>query len=503
MGEYIIGVDNGGTFIKAALYDCDGKQIALVKEPGEIINPQPGFVELNLERLWQINCTCIREVIKKSGVDPAEISCIGFAGQGKGVYAVDSEGKVFRNAITSSDTRSWRYVENWIKDGTADKVFNLSCQGIFTSHPVSILAWLKDNELENYKKIRWLFSMKDYLIYRLTGEIVADYCNQSGGNFVNLNTGVYDPEILKLLGIPEIFDKLPPLKNPSDICGQVTEEAAKETGCKPGARVIVGMFDVDASAIALGLVSPNEFCIITGTCGINAYISEAPIMNKTVMMNSIYCISGYYFIEEGASTSAGNLEWAIKILYSEESKIAKKEGVNLYSRLDETVAKIEPEESDIVFLPFLNGSDDSSQSKGVWLGMSTVHTKEDMLRAVYEGVVFAHRIHFDKLLKNRPCPAAIRLAGGAVHSDVWVQMFADVFQVPIELVSGGERGTQGVAMAASIAMGYHKDYQAVVAKWIKVKKTFTPRVEKKEIYEKKYRKFKAAIGQVHELWIME
>jgi L-xylulokinase len=500
MSEYIIGVDNGGTFIKAVLYDREGRQIALAKEPGEIFNPQPGAVELSMERLWEINCTCIRRVISESGVEPARIGCIGFAGQGKGVYPIDAAGKPFRNAITSSDNRSWRQVEKWTKDGTAEKIFHLTCQGIYTSHPVSILAWLKETEPENYRKIRWIFSMKDYLIYRLTGEIVTDYCNQSGGGFVNLNTGIYDLEILKLLGIPELSDKLPSLKNPADICGLVTEKAAKETGCKAGTKVIAGMFDVDASAIALGLVSPDELCLITGTCGVNAYVSEEPVKNKTVMLNSMYCIPGYYFIEEGSNTSAGNLEWVIKMLYSGENRMAQKKGVNLYVKLDEAAARMEPEKSDIVFLPFLNGSEDSSQSRGVWLGMSAGHTREHLLRAVYEGVVFSHRIHIDKLLKNRPHPAAIRLAGGAAHSDFWVQIFADVLQIPIELVSGRELGTQGVAMAAGIAMGYFKDYKDVVEKWVKIKKAFTPRPEKKEIYEKNYRRFKSTVEHVHGLW---
>ena len=118
MGRYVIGVDNGGTFIKAALYDEHGRMVSLAREASRTIIPEPGRVEINLNELWAINCRCIAQVLAESG----EVECVGFAGQGKGVYAVDSNGIAFRNGITSSDNRSWQYTKQWMEDGTGDKV---------------------------------------------------------------------------------------------------------------------------------------------------------------------------------------------------------------------------------------------------------------------------------------------------------------------------------------------------------------------------------------------
>ena len=95
MGRYVIGVDNGGTFIKAALYDEHGRMVSLAREASRTIIPEPGRVEINLNELWAINCRCIAQVLAESGVPAGEVECVGFAGQGKGVYAVDSNGMAF------------------------------------------------------------------------------------------------------------------------------------------------------------------------------------------------------------------------------------------------------------------------------------------------------------------------------------------------------------------------------------------------------------------------
>lgn len=500
MPNYVIGVDNGGTFIKAAIYDESGQMVGLAKEPGQVINNSPGLVERDQQLLWDANCACIKNAIQNSGIDPKNILALGFAGQGKGVYMLGERGEIIRNALTSSDTRSWRYVERWEKDGTAEKVFGMTFQKVSESQPVSILAWMKDHEPETYRKIRWVLSMKDYLVYRMTGEVVSDYCNQSGSNYINLATNEYDPEILRLLGIPEISRALPPLMNAADVCGLVTPEAAEATGCVPGTKIITGMFDVDATAIASGLVDEDRLCVIAGTHGVNVYLAREPVKNKTIMLNSLYCIPGYYLIEEGASTSAGILEWVLKILYNAELRQTSTGCNNLYAELNETVSRIEPENCDVLFLPFLNGSRDNVLAKGVWLGMSAADGRDQFLRSVYEGVVFAHRNLVDRLLLNRKKPKAIRLSGGAANSDVWVQIFADALNIPIEIVDGKELGTRGVAIAAAIASGLYQDFSSAVAKNTNVRKTVQPRPDKVLVYDAKYRRFTAAMQQMDPLW---
>ena len=154
----------------------------------------------------------------------------------------------------------------------------------------------------------------------------------------------------------------------------------------------------------------------------------------------------------------------------------------------------------MIFLPFLNGSNEDALAKGTFVGLTAYHNKKHMLRAVYEGIVFSHVTHVKKLLRNRELPKSIRLSGGAANSDVWVQIFADALQIPIDVVGDKELGAQGAAMAAGIAAGIYKDYQEAVSRTVKITKTIYPRPEYKEIYEKKYAAYRAVIDGLSGAW---
>lgn len=499
MQKYLLSVDNGGTYIKAVLADVKGNQIAVDKCRNEIINQGNGYLEYDQQVLWEKNCQCMKGVISKAGILPEEICCIGFAGQGKGLYMVDSHGQSFRNAITSSDVRADCYCRQWNSDGTARRLFPKLYQQIVSGQTAPILRWLKDYEPENYRRIRWVFSMKDFLCFRLTGNAIAGKGSQSGTCLVNLITQDYDMELLEAFGISEIRDKLPPLVWDTELCGVVSEEAARQCGCMPGTPVSAGMFDVDASALAMGVIDPEDLFMITGTCSINGYISPCAITNETVMFNSLYSLPGMYLIEEGSATSAGILEWVIQAIFDNTTS------KDLYEQINNMVESTAPEGSQLFFLPTLNGfkhggGQGSANSRGAWIGLRLEHSKNDMLRAVFEGVVFVHMIHLEHLLKNRKCPSRIRIAGGAVNSAVWMQMFADAMQLPVEIVKDGEMGSKGVAIASSVAVGIYPDINKAVKEMTRMGQIIYPREAYKEIYQKKYKCFKGIVSDMENIW---
>lgn len=202
---------------------------------------------------------------------------------------------------------------------------------------------------------------------------------------------------------------------------------------------------------------------------------------------------GYFLVEESSPTSAGNMEWFIRNLMSYEKAEAKENGGSVYDITNEWVDSIDPKDSNVIFLPFLNGSNEDALAKGTFIGLTAFHNKKHMLRAVYEGIVFSHLTHVKKLLRNRPAPESIRLSGGAANSDVWVQIFADAFQIPIDVIEDKEIGAQGAAIAAGIAAGIYTDYEDAVKRTVKITKTIYPRPEYKEIYEEKYATYRAVI----------
>lgn len=491
--KYLVGIDNGGTFSKAAVFDEDGNQISVDSVGTSTITPKPGYTERDMEQLWQVNAQAVRGAILKSGIHPKDIAGVSFSGHGKGLYLVGQDGKPAYNGILSTDSRAWNYIETWYKNGTDKKIYPKTYQEILVMQPVALLAWMKDHHPEIIENTRYIFAVKDFIRYMLTGEAFAEYTDFTGANLVNLNTGEYDRELLGLFGIEEVYDKLPPLRYSADICGYVTKKASQETGLPEGIPVAAGMFDVDACGIASGLSDEEQMCMIAGTWSINEFISRKPVTNKSVALNSMFCIPEYFLVEESSPTSAGNMEWFIQNLMDCEKKEAEEQGRSVYDLTNEWVESIRPQDNNLIFLPFLNGSGEEPLSKGTFIGMTSYHTKKHMLRAVYEGIVFSHLTHVRKLLLNHEIPASIRLSGGAARSKVWVQIFADVLQIPIDTISDKELGAQGAAIAAGIAAGIYKDYGEAVRRTVHITDRVMPRPEFKAVYEQKYAAYQGVI----------
>ena len=497
MAEYVLGVDNGGTSSKAVVFDLCGREIAQAKENTRLLTPRPGFTERDMEELWQVNARVIREAVRRAGVSPEEILGLSMSGHGKGLYLLGRDGKPARPGIVSTDSRAYQYVDRWNADGTAEKLFARTCQNMLACQPAALLRWLADNEPQTVANIQYIFDVKDYIRYRLTGEACCEITDMSGSGLVNLHTRSYDREILSLLGLSWAWEKLPPLADSFACCGRVTEEAAALCGLAPGTPVAAGLFDIDACAIAMNVTDGSTIASIAGTWAINEYIAAAPVLDRSVKMNSLYCLPGYYLVEESAPTSASNLEWFVGNFLQET---AREKGKPLYDTANEALES-PPKETGIVFLPYLYGGCDDAKATAAFLGLTGDNTREEMLRAVYECVCFVHKMQVDRLLKSRGTPPrAIRLAGGVVNSPAWVQLFADVFAMDVETVEVSELGALGAAIAAAVAAGRYASPQQAAAAMSRPGKTYQPNAGCAGIYRRKYEAFLTADAALAPLW---
>lgn len=497
MAKYVVGLDNGGTSTKAAIFDLEGNEIATAGRQTKTIMPKPGYTERDMEELWLANCECIREAIEKANIDASRILGVAVCGHGKGLYLWGQDGKPAYNGIISTDNRAWKYPKKWYENGVYESLKEQLCQKIIPCQQVSLLAWFKDYHREIYDNIQYVFSVKDYIRFRLTGEAYSEATDISGSGLMDVKHVCFDREILEKLGIEEIYEKLAPIKYSHELCGTVTKEAAALTGLKEGTPVAGGMFDIDSCAIAANITSPDKLVTIAGTWSINEYISEQPIMDGSIAMNSLFAIPGYYLVEECSATSSGNLEWFLENCMENHRS---EDGQSIYEEVNGLVAGITPDESEVYFLPFLYGSNAHPLGKGAFIGLTTYHKKAHLLRAIYEGVAFSHKMHIEKLLATRESPKAIRMAGGPVRSDVWVQMFADVLGFPIETVSATELGALGCGMAASVAAGEYRDYIEAADHMVHVTGIVYPDKERTAVYQKKYEKYCAILKALDTVW---
>ena len=500
MGQYLLGIDNGSTVSKAALFDLRGREISVASCKADTEYPHPGWTERDMEVLWESTSRAIREVLAKSGIKPEEIAGIGNTGHGNGLYLLDRQGCPLRNGIQSMDSRAADVVARWNERGLHSQVFPFTIQSFWPAQPNALLAWIKQHEPEKYERIGAILMVKDYIKYRLTGEVTADYTDMSATSLIDVRNKCYSPGLMKLYDLEEVFEALPPLTNSFEVSGKVTRLAAEATGLAEGTPVVGGIFDVDASAIGAGAIHPNQACLIMGSWSINEVITQEPIVDPGLFMTTLFAEPGLFLTIEGSATSATNLEWFVNQCCGDERAEAQRRGVSVYEICSEEVASLPPGSTNIIFHPFLYGSNVQPTARAGFYGVAGWHTRAHLLRALYEGVVFGHLSHIRKLRAAGARIESARLAGGGSRSPVWSQIFADTIQVPMEVSDGNELGARGAALSAGVGAGLFSNYAEAIRQAVSVVRVHEPISANTPLYLERYAEYERLIGVMQTPW---
>jgi L-xylulokinase len=250
--------------------------------------PRAAWTELDMVAVWESTADAIQEVLELSGISAQHILAIGNCAHGNGIYLLDKEGKPLRSAIMSLDTRAEAIVAQWNAKGISDTAWQQTFQQHWAAQPPALLAWLKANEADTYHRIGSVLLAKDYIKYCLTNEISSDYTDMSATNLFDLNRRSYARDLLELYGIADIYPALPEIVESYEQVGTVSASAANRTGLRQGTPVVGGLFDVSATALGAGVIHSGQACIIAGTWSINEVVTDKPIDDKQLFMNSIY-----------------------------------------------------------------------------------------------------------------------------------------------------------------------------------------------------------------------
>ncbi|MCD8139605.1 MAG: carbohydrate kinase [Planctomycetaceae bacterium] len=491
--RYFLGLDNGGTMTKAAILDMErGGIVATAARKTAMIMPAPGRTEKNLDDVWQANLDMIRKVLADAGLSGGDIAGIALTGTGNGLYLADADGRQTHNGIVSTDTRADKYAVQCRESGRHRINLPKTMQSIWGGQPPMLLQWLRDNEPEVLHRTRHVFLLKDLLRFRLTGEAFLEKTEMSGAHLLNQRTALPDREILRNFDLLDLEDKFPPLRDSSDCCGTVTAAAASASGLRAGTPVYGGTMDITACAIASGVVDESLDSAIGGTWSINQYISRTPVIEPELSMDSLYCIPGWHLVCDASPTGAGNLEWFLGAMLADRAERCAADGTSIYDYCEAMLNQAGPD-SPVVFVPFVFSNHVNRAGSACFLGLRALHGQAHMIRAVYEGVCFSHRYHFERLRGFGDKADTIRLTGGAAKSAVWLQMFADILGRPVETVYGEELGILGTLMTALVGSGACRDYTEAVERLVKVKERIEPDHSLKTHYDEKYERYKRAV----------
>jgi L-xylulokinase len=486
MGQFILGIDVGLTFLKSVIYDVDGNLISESRKQTPVIVNAEDTSEINMRKLWTRVKSTIKESLFISKISPDEILGIGVSGHGNGVYFTDINGSPFENAITSMDHRASKIVNECL--GIENKLRETTLQSIWDGQPGMILKWIKRNQPEVYDKIAHIMLCKDWITFCLTGEMTTDYSDMSSTGLLDNITKKYNKKIFHQLGLDEICEKLPPVLKSCQIAGQLTEKSCGETGLKKGTPVIAGLFDVDACGIGAGLIEKNQICSIAGTWNINMALSNVIIKNDNIRQCTIRGDNSSYLVIDSSPTSSSNIDWVLRNLF------IKKISFSDYERV---LAEYSPVGKKIIFMPFLYGGLGKDSSGGHFLNLKNFYNYKDVLGAVSEGICYAHLYHINNILNNKSGINIIRLTGGASRNPYWCQMFADITGKQVEIPESHQTGTLGLCIMASVGAGLYKSTKEAVNKMVRVKNIYNPDKEKRLIYKDKYGKFLEMLNKIN------
>lgn len=503
--KYLLGIDTGTTVIKAALFDLDGEEIAVGRgHEVEVSHPQTGHAEESMEEMWEATVEAIRACLDSAGVDPSAVAGISLSGHGGGVYLLDEAGKPVREAIIWLDGRAAPYLDRWGKEGRIAEIYDECGWSLFPGiGPCTIFPWLRDNEPESLEKAHVNLTSKDWVKFRLTGELSTDRTMASIAH-MNYQTGSYSEKVLELCGIQEYRHLLPPILEAWEVAGEVTGKAAEETGLAAGTPVACGAWDGTSSTLGAGCIQVGEAASVIGTAGVHVAVSDEPELDPARNYSLMYHTVPERYVKNSLPMLAiGNLNWFEKEFLSLEKEQAAESGQNFYELIYAEAAKIPVGSGGVLYLPFLQGERApfvKPEARGVFYGLSDWHTRYHLLRALLEGVALSTRDSYVCMQKGGGLLETTYLTGGGARSPVLRQMLADCTGSRMRIPDGTELGARGAAMNAGVAVGALADHDDAARRMVQIEDEYAPDAEAGEKYGDLYGLYKRLIDRVWPVW---
>lgn len=506
MADLLVGIDYGTGGAKASIIDTQGKVLGYAFEELTLIHEHPGWSEHDAGRYWPIACSLLRTVLSKANARGTDIRAVAVSSALPSLVMVDEAGNPVHRAYNLLDRRA-RDIVDWLREDVGEeRIFDISGYRL-EDHPAIVnLLWEKRHRSEAFGAIRHALSIDGYITMKLTGMPTAHY---SGAAFYgvayNLRERRFDEALLEELGLsPSLF---PPIFNCDEIVGEVTREAAEETGLAAGTRVAAGQVDCNASWLGAGAIEPGDFQCNLGTVGNLGIIHRDSSYNFSrigrLMINFPYTVdSEHTYVTVPTTLTGGQCLRYLRDGFSQvEVQTEQLIGTPAYDLLNIQAERVPAGSEGLIVLPYLMGERTpiwDGDARGLVFGLSLNHTKGHLVRAMMEGVAFAMYDSF-RMVKE----AGLRInypmvlnEGGAV-SRLWRQIIADVFDVPIVMVKRRIGAPYGDAILAGVASGALPGFD-VARGWTEYVEPLEPNPRTHRIYEEYFSLYKRLYGHTRE-----
>jgi len=449
MQTYVLGIDVGTGGTRALIMGGDGRVlVSATAEHEPFASPQPGWAEQRPEDWWRAAGIAIHKALATGKLRGEQISCVGFSGQMHGAVMLDARGDVVRPALIWCDVRTEKQCRELTERVGAEQLIRLTCNPALANFTVTKLLWTRENEPENWKRVRSILLPKDYVRFRLTGERATDVADASGTLLLNVAQRQWSAEVLQAAEIDRSL--LPALYESADVCGKVSALGAEATGLSSGTPVVAGAGDQAAGAVGMGIVAPGAVSATIGTSGVVFAATDRPALDPRGRLHTFCHAVPERWHVMGVTQAAGlSLRW----FRDQFARVPALDGRDPYKQLTAEAATVPPGADGLLWAPYLMGERTphlDPAARGVLAGLTASHTRAHVIRAILEGVAFSLKDTFAIFAEMNVPVKNIRLGGGGARSPLWRQIQADVYGQQVEIVEAEEGAAFGAAILAGV-----------------------------------------------------
>lgn len=498
--KFYMGVDIGTSGVKAAIFDIEGKQVEIASAEYPMISTESGMSELSPDMVFSSFLSVIKKCIEMSAINNNLICGIGLSTQIHSFLALDKDGDCLTNLITWADTRSIGQA-NYIKEEfNYVEMYNLTgCRVQHPMYPLSKILWLKATRPDLYNKVYKFVSIKEYIIYKLSGKYLIDITDASSTACFNIHEFIWEKSIFHdVLKIDESM-----LGEPVQ-CSHVIEGIRKiyieQMGLSPDTRIIIGSGDGMLANLGCGVFDDTSVTSTIGTSGALRISTEKPLLDEN-QRTWCYCLTKDTWVAGGAINNGGIvLRWLRDTNNKQFEQDMKDEEVSgIYRLFDKYAAEINPGCDGLIFLPYLTGERAlgwNAAARGTLHGFQLIHGRKHIIRAAMEGVIYNMYSIYRQITQMNNNVMQIKANGGYANSDIWLQIQADIFGKEIAVAGVIEATVFGAAYIAMAALGAVKNLKTPLPS-MEPMKVIEPDILNHKFYIKEYEKFRELYSKIY------
>ncbi len=492
MNVYLAGLDIGTTGSKAMIFREDGTVLANAYEEYPCAYPRAGWVEQDADLIVCKAMKSLKEAVERSGINPNEIASVSLSAQRSCAIIIDRNHQILRPMISWQDNRTAVEVkEIEVKISKAD-YYSKTGYPNSTTWLLAKMLWIKKNEPEVWKKMYKIVQMHDYFLHALgVKDYYVDFNDAGYFGFFDTVKGVWDDDLVKLFNIPTDVLPIPALSGTP--IGIVSEQASKLCGLSPGTQISIGAGDQSAGAVGAGVIEKGLVSISMGTAGAVAAFLDKPFRDPSGnTLVTAHPLANRWLLEGYQAAAASVYRWFRDELGLWDKSQAEGAGDDFYPYMDDIISKIEPGSNGLVVLPYLASAGTpryNSDARGVIIGLTFAHNRYHLARSFLEGITYDMKDMLNSINDSGIPISEARILGGPTKAEVWNQIQADIYNIPVTTLEISDATVLGAAILGGVGSKVFSSVTQGVKSMVRLNKTYTPDKANNELYEKLYTVF--------------